>query len=101
MSHYIILWKFTDEGIKNLKGSPKRTETFKDIIEKAGGKLVATYYTMGLYDGVAVVEAPDDTTVMSTLLSFESQQGSSRTITLKAFTTEETAKIIGSIWVVG
>ena len=56
---------------------------------------------MGLYDGVSVVEAPDDTTVMSTLLSFESQQGSSRTKTLKAFTTEETAKIIGSIWAVG
>jgi uncharacterized protein with GYD domain len=47
------------------------------------------------YDGVSVVEAPDDTTVMSTLLLFESQQGNSRTITLKAFTTEETAKIIG------
>ncbi len=52
---------------------------------------------MGLYDGVSIIEAPDDTAVMSTVPSFESQQGSSRTITLKAFTTEETAKIIGSI----
>jgi uncharacterized protein with GYD domain len=48
MSYYIILWKFTDEGIMNLKGSPKRAEFLKDMIEKAGGKIVATYYTMGL-----------------------------------------------------
>jgi uncharacterized protein with GYD domain len=92
MYQYIILWKSTSEGIKNLKGSPKRAQTFKNMIEKAGGKLVSTYYTMGLYDVVSVVEAPDDRAIMSSLLSFESQQGISRTITLKAFTAEELPK---------
>jgi uncharacterized protein with GYD domain len=52
---------------------------------------------MGLYDSVSVIEAPSDAAIMSTLLPFESQQDSSRTITLKAFTVEETSKIIGSI----
>ena len=96
MSHYIILWKFTDEGIKNLKGSPKRAETFKRTIEKAGGKLIGTFYTFGEYDGVSIVEASDDMVVMSSLLSVENQ-GNARTVTLKAFTYDEAAKIIGSL----
>jgi uncharacterized protein with GYD domain len=97
MAHYIILWNFTDEGLKSVRESPKRAENFKSMAEKAGCKLIGTYYTMGLYDGVSVIEAPDDATVMKTLLSFESQEGSSRTITLKAFTTEETADILRNL----
>ena len=97
MAHFIILWKFTEQGIRTVKDSPKRGEAFKNMIEKAGGKLVVTYYTLGPYDGVSIVEAPDDATIMSTLLSFESQQGSSTTMTLKAFTAEETSKILGNL----
>ena len=41
MAHFIILWKFTEQGIRTVKDSPKRSETFKNSIEKAGGKLVA------------------------------------------------------------
>ena len=52
---------------------------------------------MGPYDGVSIVQPPYDATIMSTLLSFESQQGSSTTMTLKAFTAEETSKIVGNL----
>jgi uncharacterized protein with GYD domain len=97
MAHYIILWNFTDEGLKGVRESTNRSESFKSMAEKAGCKLIGTYYTMGLYDGVSLIEAPDDATVMKTLLSFESQMGSSRTITLKAFTAEETADILRNL----
>jgi uncharacterized protein with GYD domain len=96
MSHYIILWRFTEQGIKNVKDSPQRAETFKRTIEKAGGKLIGTFYTFGEYDGVSIVEASDDMIVMSSLLSVE-KQGNARTVTLKAFTYDEAAKIIGSL----
>ena len=96
MSHYIILWKFTEQGIKNVKDSPKRAETFKRTIEQAGGKLIGTFYTFGEYDGVSIVEASDDMIVMSSLLSVENQ-GNARTVTFKAFTYDEVAKIIGSL----
>lgn len=96
MSHYIILWKFTEQGIKNVKDSPQRAETFKRTIEKAGGKLIGTFYTFGEYDGVSIVEASDDMIVMSSLLAVE-KQGNARTVTLKAFTYDEAAKIIGSL----
>jgi uncharacterized protein with GYD domain len=93
VSHYIILWNFTDQGLKNIKDSPKRAEAFKNVIEKAGGKLIGTYYTFGKYDGISIVEASDDAIVMSSLLSVGSQ-GNARTLTLKAFTYDEATKLI-------
>ena len=54
MSFYIILWNYTNEGIKNVKESPKRADAFKSKLENAGGKLIETYYTFGKYDGVSI-----------------------------------------------
>ena len=96
MSFYIILWNYTNEGIKNVKESPKRGDAFKSKLENAGGRLVDTYYTFGKYDGVSVVEVPNDETLMSCLLSIGSQ-GNSRTVTLKAFTYEDATKIMENI----
>jgi uncharacterized protein with GYD domain len=96
MSFYIILWNYTDQGIKNVKESPKRVNIFKSKLENAGGKLIETYYTFGKYDGVSIVEAPNDEALMSCLLSIGSQ-GNARTITLKAFTYEDASKIMENI----
>ena len=96
MSFYIILWNYTNEGIKNVKESPKRADAFKSKLENAGGKLIDTYYTFGKYDGVSIVEAPTDETLMSCLLSVESQ-GKARSVTLKAFRSDEATKIIQNI----
>jgi uncharacterized protein with GYD domain len=96
MSLYVILWNYTNEGIKNVKESPKRADDFKSKLENAGGKLIDTYYTFGKYDGVSIVEAPTDETLMSCLLSVESQ-GKARSVTLKAFSYDEATKIIENI----
>jgi uncharacterized protein with GYD domain len=47
MALYIILWNFTDEGLKSVPESPKRSESFKGMAENVGCKLIGTYYTMG------------------------------------------------------
>ena len=47
MSFYIILWSYTDQGIKNVIESPKRVNIFKYKIKNVGGKLLETYYTFG------------------------------------------------------
>ncbi|MGB9167752.1 MAG: GYD domain-containing protein [Nitrososphaeraceae archaeon] len=96
MSFYIILWNYTDQGIKNVKESPKRADAFRSKLESVGGRLIGTYYTFGKYDGVSVVESPNDETLMSCLLSIESQ-GNARTITLKALSYDEATKIIENI----
>ena len=96
MSLYIILWKYTDQGIKNIKESPKRVNIFKSKLENAGGRLIDTYYTFGKYDGLSIVEAPNDEALMSCLLSVGSQ-GNARTVTLKAFRYEDASKIMENI----
>jgi uncharacterized protein with GYD domain len=93
MPHYIILLNFTDQGIRNVKDTIKRAEAFKSAIEKAGGKFVSEHYTLGKYDIVTIVEAPNDETMMSVILATGSL-GNVRSETLKAFPMDEAAKII-------
>jgi len=58
MATYRVLWNWTEQGMPNLKDSPKRVEAFKQLVEKNGGKVVYFVYTMGKYDGATLVEAP-------------------------------------------
>src|SRR6188472_1212532 len=93
MSNYVLLIDWTDQGIKNVKDSVKRAKSFEGAIEKAGGKSLGLYYTMGRHDIVAIVEAPNDEAIASVLYSTESL-GNIRTETLKAFSMAEAANII-------
>jgi uncharacterized protein with GYD domain len=96
MPHYVILWNWTDQGIRTVKDSPKRLASFRAELEKVGGKLVGEYCTMGKYDGVEIVEAPSDETIMSILLG-DASKGNFRSMTLKAFPMSEAGKIIETL----
>lgn len=96
MPYYVILGNFTDEGIRNIKDSPKRLSEIKAAVEKAGLKMLGFYYTFGQYDFVSIVEGDDDKTAMSLLLMLGSK-GYVRTSTLKAFSAEEASKIIEAL----
>ena len=93
MPNYIILANWTDQGIRNVKDTIKRAKSYEDAVEKAGGKFLGFYYTIGRYDMVAMVEAPTDETMASILFSLGSL-GNVRTETLKTFSMDETANII-------
>jgi uncharacterized protein with GYD domain len=41
MPTYLVLWNWTEQGIRNFKESPKRVEAFRQLVEKNGGKLPA------------------------------------------------------------
>src|SRR5207249_7759666 len=89
MPTYIILGNFTDQGIRNIKDSPKRETAFRNLCEKAGAQVKDTYRTMGRYDLAAIVDAPDDVTLNAIVYSLGSL-GNVRTETLRAFTRQET-----------
>ena len=93
MSHYILLVKWTEQGLSKIKESPERYTSFTESVVKAGGKVGGAYYTFGKYDVVIIIEAPNDEAVMSMMLKVGSA-GNVRTKTLKAFTAEEGMKII-------
>jgi uncharacterized protein with GYD domain len=93
MLNYVLLIDWAEQGIKNVKDTVKRAKSFEGAIEKAGGKSLGFYYTIGRYDMVAIVQAPTDEALASVLLSLGSL-GNVRTETLKAFSTDEAANII-------
>jgi len=96
MPTYIALLKWTGQGIGNVKDSPSRLDAGRKAFKKMGVKIKDTYLTMGRYDLVCIIEAPDDESFASAMLSLGSQ-GNVQTETLKAFTEDQYRKICGGI----
>src|SRR4029079_6003447 len=96
MGKYVLLLRWTDKVIKNVKDTVKRSESFKSFLEKKGGKLNDIFYTFGKYDLVITPELPSDELAMSVSLS-AGALGNVRITTLKAFSLDETRKIIESL----
>lgn len=69
MVTYISLLKFTEQGIKAIKDSPKRVEAYIKRAKSQGVKTISVHYTMGGADLVLISEAPDEATLMKVLLS--------------------------------
>ena len=63
MATYILLSNLTDEGYRTLKKNPGRIKEVNKELEKMGGKVTAQYATLGCYDVVNIVEAPDAMTI--------------------------------------
>jgi uncharacterized protein with GYD domain len=63
MATYIMLSTLTDEGAKTIKENPDRIKEVNLEIEAFGVKVVSQYATLGLYDFVNIVEAPDNETI--------------------------------------
>jgi uncharacterized protein with GYD domain len=96
MPTYIALLKWTQQGAANVKASPKRLDAGRKAFKKAGAELKDTWLTMGRYDLVCVVDAPDDETYARAMLQLGSA-GNVQTETLKAFSEDQYRKIIGSL----
>jgi len=90
---YIILFRFTQKGIQEVKKSPERIQEAKRSFETLGAKVKEFYSVMGRYDTLFIVEAPNDETIAKATLSLGSL-GNVRTETLRAFTEEEYEKIV-------
>jgi uncharacterized protein with GYD domain len=96
MAKYILLVNWTDQGVKNVKESPKRLDSARKLAETCGAKMGEFYMTMGGYDMVTHLEAPDDATVARFVLNL-SGAGNVRTQTLKAFSEDEYRKILSAL----
>ena len=96
MPTYVSLINYTDQGIRNIKDSPKRLDAAKKLLKDMGGELKAVYLTMGSYDLVTVAEAPNDETVAKFVLTLASA-GNVRTVTMKAFPEAEYRKLVSTL----
>ena len=96
MALYIVLANFTEQGIRNIKDSPKRAEAFKEMAKKCGATVKDTFWTLGQYDIVAILEAPDDISITALGLS-AGALGNVRTQTLRAYDAQDMKAILGKV----
>ena len=96
MATYIALSNFTDQGIRNVKDSTKRADAVKEAAKKFGASMTQIYWTLGHYDLVAVIEAPDDKSATAFALAIGAA-GNVRTETLRAFNREEMNGILAKM----
>jgi uncharacterized protein with GYD domain len=96
MAKYIMLVNWTEQGARNVKESPKRLDVARGLAKKLGAEMKDFYMTMGEYDMIAHVDAPDDATVAKFALALATS-GNVRTKTLKAFSEADYRSIIGSL----
>jgi len=93
MVRYVVLFNFTDQGIRNVKETMERAKAFKAVADKMGTHLKDLYWTQGPYDIVGIMEVPDEETCMSLLLALNSL-GNVRSQTLRAFSAEGMGRIL-------
>jgi uncharacterized protein with GYD domain len=96
MATYIVLASFTDQGIRKVKDSPKRADAFKGMAKKCGATVKDVFWTLGEYDIVIVLEAPDDISITALGLS-SGALGNIRTKTLRAFRQADMKTILGKM----
>ena len=96
MAKYISLVKFTGKGIENIKESPSRLDGFKQLCESLGVTLDGFYLTMGRYDIMIIVDAPNIEAVTKLILTTTSR-GAVSSETLPAFTEEEYRNVISDL----
>ena len=96
MPTYIILLRWTQQGIADIKNGPARLDAAKKAFQARGAEIKAHYLVMGQYDLVSIVEAPDDETLAKLVLSVGSL-GSVSSETLRAFTEDEYRQIVTAL----
>jgi len=96
MAINIVLWKFTEQGMKNIKESPSRLEAGIKAFEAAGGKMHCAYYTVGEYDLVTIGEIADEKAGLAHTLTMN-MLGNVRSVTMQALTPADFAEIVAKV----
>jgi uncharacterized protein with GYD domain len=92
---YIVLYKFTDQGRKNMRDILAGAEETQRHHEALGFKILGTYWTLGHYDFVAIVEAPSDEEMMAGMLNI-AEAGNAVSESLRAFDSDEMTQVLAS-----
>jgi uncharacterized protein with GYD domain len=93
MPNYVVLMNWTDQGVRTVKDTVQRREQADALAERHGTRIEQVYWTVGPYDIVAILDAPDDESATAVMLELSSG-GNLRTTTLRAYDREEMSGIL-------
>jgi uncharacterized protein with GYD domain len=88
MPLYVMLSRLTVWGRKTVKERPERIKEVNKEVEAMGAKIKAQYTTLGMYDFINVLEAPDNETIARVAVELGSR-GTLETTTLSAMTLDD------------
>ena len=94
MATYVVLGRFTDQGRQG-SNIPQRRARAHELAKALGASFTA-YVTMGAYDVVWVVDAPNDEAIAKWVLRL-GQAGNVATQTMRAFTEAEVDELIAGL----
>jgi uncharacterized protein with GYD domain len=90
---YVALFRWTDKGRRDVATLPNRIANIRENFEAMGGRILGIYLTMGQYDQVALLEAPDDETV-ARLAILIAGRGNAISETLRCFSMDELRNLL-------
>ena len=93
MPRYVILYRFTDQGLKSIKETVNRAAEVRKMNEARGFKVVGTYWTQGHYDIVSIVEAPSEEAMNAGLFNI-AETGNVHSETMRAFDEGEMSRAL-------
>ena len=88
MAIYILLSRLSQQGVQTLRTNPDRLREVNRDVEELGAKVLHQWATLGEFDFVNVVEAPDTATVARVSVALASR-GSTRVETMPALTIDD------------
>ncbi len=88
MPTYIMLATLSAEGVQTIKNNPQRIREVNKEVEQLGASVKAQWSTLGRFDFISIVEAPDETTMARVSLELGSR-GTVRYETLAAIPVDE------------
>ena len=90
MAHYMLRWQLSSDSAKNFVAKPQdRTAPAKALIGGFGGTLLCYYFALGEYDGVGIVEFPDNVSATACSMKAASTGAFSRFETTVLLTAQE------------
>jgi uncharacterized protein with GYD domain len=93
MPTYVALLNWTDHGAQTVRDTLGRGDRAAEMAQKHGARLEQLYWTVGPYDLVGILQAPDDESASAFFLEAGSG-GAIRSITLRAYDRQEMSRII-------
>jgi uncharacterized protein with GYD domain len=93
MPTYLMLTNLSAEGVRTLKNNPGRMAEVNQEVEQMGGKVLAQYATLGQYDFVTVIDAPDE----KAMAKISIELGSRGTMTSQTLTAMAAADLADSL----
>ena len=93
MPTYVVLYKFTDQGLKDIKGTVHRARDVRADLEKRGFNVIGIYWTQGQYDVVSIVDAPSEDAMLAGLFNV-AVAGNVHSETLRAHSEAEMERVL-------